>query len=234
MGVEGGVGERELPPAAAAAAASDGRVHTHEARPPGPEYGRQMAGEASRGVRGALPSRKPLSSFQLSPSLHATTTGPAALRSSRMARYISRARSILRATRSVLTGLPAGPVCFVTRVPPSMRAASAGASAAGTMCTPPARPLVNLPRPRPPARTWALTTTCLLRVGGLVEGGGGGGEAVRLWDSTAGAGWRPSTHTYLSVRAGHLGGRGRHVLHLGDGDAGRHVDAVLGQELGAL
>lgn len=42
------------------------------------------------------------------------------------------------------------------------------------------------------------------------------------------------SYLYLSIVARHLLGRRRHVLHLGDRNAGRHVDAVLGQQLGAL
>lgn len=43
---------------------------------------------------------------------------------------------------------------------PSICSASFGASSTLQMCTPPWRPFLNLPRPRPPARIWLFTTTC--------------------------------------------------------------------------
>mmetsp|Transcript_4483 Transcript_4483/g.14906 ORF Transcript_4483/g.14906 Transcript_4483/m.14906 type:complete len:212 (-) Transcript_4483:226-861(-) len=99
------------------------------------------------------------SSMDMPPSAHAITMGRGSGRLRRMERYISRLRSIFLATSSVWTGLPAGPVCLVTRVPPSILEATAGTSSALTMCTPPLKPLVKVPMPRPPARICDLTTT---------------------------------------------------------------------------
>ena len=99
------------------------------------------------------------SSIDVPPSEQATRTGPAAFLSSRIARYISLASSSFLAINRVLTGLPAGPDCLVTKVPPSILLATSGASLASQTWTPPWNPLVNFPRPRPPARIWDLTTT---------------------------------------------------------------------------
>lgn len=45
---------------------------------------------------------------------------PEVVRSKRIAKYISLTSFILAATYSTLTGLPAGPVCLVTKVSPSI------------------------------------------------------------------------------------------------------------------
>mmetsp|Transcript_798 Transcript_798/g.1874 ORF Transcript_798/g.1874 Transcript_798/m.1874 type:complete len:244 (+) Transcript_798:909-1640(+) len=102
------------------------------------------------------------SSMEVPPSLHAMIMGPALARSNRIAKYISFTSFSFCATSSVSTGLPAAPVCFVTRVCPNILRLSASASPTGTMCTPPRSPLVKLPKPRPPANTWLFTTTCPL------------------------------------------------------------------------
>mmetsp|Transcript_1340 Transcript_1340/g.2907 ORF Transcript_1340/g.2907 Transcript_1340/m.2907 type:complete len:236 (-) Transcript_1340:169-876(-) len=99
------------------------------------------------------------SSMLVPPSEQPIMIGPAVLRSSRMAKYISRASFIFFAMYSVFTGFPAGPVCLVTKVPPNICFASSNALSTFAMCTPPCSPLVNLPRPRPPARIWLLITT---------------------------------------------------------------------------
>ena len=95
------------------------------------------------------------SSMLVPPWLQPISIAPTLLRSSKIAEYISRASFILWATYSVLTGLPAGPVCLA----PSIWLASFDDWAAHQMWTPPCRPLVKRPRPRPPARIWLLSTT---------------------------------------------------------------------------
>ena len=58
----------------------------------------------------------------------------------------------------VCTLRPAGPVWAVTRVLPSMRAASSPASALVLQnFTPPLKPSVKVPLPRPPAWIWDFT-----------------------------------------------------------------------------
>ena len=73
------------------------------------------------------------SSMDVPPSEHAMTMGPALARSSRIAKYISFTSFIFSATRSAFTGLPASPVCFVTRTWPSIFSLRAFASPAETM-----------------------------------------------------------------------------------------------------
>ena len=53
-----------------------------------------------------------------------------------------------------------GPDCLVTSVPPSILPAYSATSEVLMTCTPPLSPLVNVPRPRPPARICDLMTTC--------------------------------------------------------------------------
>mmetsp|Transcript_18741 Transcript_18741/g.48067 ORF Transcript_18741/g.48067 Transcript_18741/m.48067 type:complete len:200 (+) Transcript_18741:669-1268(+) len=119
-----------------------------------------MPARMSTGMRRILSGNfSARSSMLVPPSLHAMMTGPADARSSRMAKYISLVNCIFLATSTVFTGFPASPVCLVTSTSPSIFPAMVGASAEGTMCTPPWRPLLKVPRPRPPARIWLFTTT---------------------------------------------------------------------------
>ena len=58
----------------------------------------------------------------------------------------------------VCTFRPAGPVCAVTRVLPSILSARSFASAlVGENFTPPLNPSVKVPLPRPPAWIWDFT-----------------------------------------------------------------------------
>mmetsp|Transcript_10567 Transcript_10567/g.33281 ORF Transcript_10567/g.33281 Transcript_10567/m.33281 type:complete len:212 (-) Transcript_10567:165-800(-) len=99
------------------------------------------------------------SSIEVPPTAHAITSARGSGRLSRIEKYISRRRSIFLATITTLTGLPAGPDCLVTSVPPSILRAYASTSDVLMMCTPPLNPLVNVPSPRPPARICDLITT---------------------------------------------------------------------------
>mmetsp|Transcript_34497 Transcript_34497/g.116966 ORF Transcript_34497/g.116966 Transcript_34497/m.116966 type:complete len:207 (+) Transcript_34497:568-1188(+) len=99
------------------------------------------------------------SSMDVPPSAHATTTGPPNARSRRMAKYISLTRFIFSATMTTLTGLPSAPDCLVTSVAPIIFSAYSAVFALSMTCTPPWKPFVNVPRPRPPARICDLMTT---------------------------------------------------------------------------
>ena len=99
------------------------------------------------------------SSIDVPPSAHAIIIGPAVFRSKTIEKYVSRFRFIFSAINNVFTGRPVGPVCFVTRVPPSIFPATSTALSFGTRCTPPWNPLLKVPRPLPPARICDFTTT---------------------------------------------------------------------------
>mmetsp|Transcript_2722 Transcript_2722/g.7122 ORF Transcript_2722/g.7122 Transcript_2722/m.7122 type:complete len:212 (-) Transcript_2722:159-794(-) len=99
------------------------------------------------------------SSIDVPPSAHAITIGRGSGRLSRIEKYISRTRFIFLAIMIVLTGLPAGPDCLVTSVPPSILPAYSATSDVLITCTPPLKPLVKVPSPRPPARICDLITT---------------------------------------------------------------------------
>mmetsp|Transcript_19156 Transcript_19156/g.62580 ORF Transcript_19156/g.62580 Transcript_19156/m.62580 type:complete len:264 (+) Transcript_19156:625-1416(+) len=99
------------------------------------------------------------SSMEVPPSAQATSKGPMVARSRVMEKYISFTRCIFLAMRRVSTGLPSGPDCLVTSLPPSIFPAYSAIWLVLITCTPPLNPFVKVPSPRPPARIWDLMTT---------------------------------------------------------------------------
>ena len=99
------------------------------------------------------------SSIDVPPSEHAMIRGPSVARSSMIAKYISFTSFIFFARSSVSTGLPSGPDCFVTSVCPSILPAYSSTCDVLITCTPPWKPFLNVPSPRPPARICDLITT---------------------------------------------------------------------------
>mmetsp|Transcript_48349 Transcript_48349/g.140084 ORF Transcript_48349/g.140084 Transcript_48349/m.140084 type:complete len:215 (-) Transcript_48349:2-646(-) len=108
----------------------------------------------------AVGSAAAMSSMEVPPVLLPIMMGPPLPRSMRMAKYFSVLIWNLSQSMTVLQGLPVAPVCFVTRVFPSIFSAKLAASAFLMMWTPPWK-LFSLkwPRPRPPASTCVLMTT---------------------------------------------------------------------------
>mmetsp|Transcript_105014 Transcript_105014/g.249985 ORF Transcript_105014/g.249985 Transcript_105014/m.249985 type:complete len:203 (-) Transcript_105014:18-626(-) len=108
----------------------------------------------------AVGSAAAMSSMEVPPVLLPIMSGPPLARSMRMAKYFSSLMETFSARSTVLLGLPSSPVCLVMSVFPSIFSAISATLDLGTMCTPPWK-LFSLkwPRPRPPARTWAFTTT---------------------------------------------------------------------------
>ena len=93
------------------------------------------------------------SSISIPPAALAMTTTPCAAPSITSPRYSSRLTSIASSTKTLFTGAPSGPVWNVTRVVPR-RAFAASSASCGMETT-----LIPPALPRPPAWTWALTTT---------------------------------------------------------------------------
>src|SRR5271170_6837775 len=99
-------------------------------------------------------------SMSIPPSVLAMMMGRDRARSRRTAQYNSFLIRGAAATRTLLTRRPSGPVCLVTRTLPSMALALSKASPSVLQSfTPPLKPFLNVPLPRPPAWIWALTTT---------------------------------------------------------------------------
>ena len=92
------------------------------------------------------------SSISMPPSVLAIITGRDDERSSSTARYSSFLMSGAAAMSNLLTSRPSGPVCLVTSTLPSMALAlSKTSSAVLHSLTPPWKPLLKVPLPRPPA-----------------------------------------------------------------------------------
>mmetsp|Transcript_3298 Transcript_3298/g.7975 ORF Transcript_3298/g.7975 Transcript_3298/m.7975 type:complete len:350 (-) Transcript_3298:88-1137(-) len=108
----------------------------------------------------ALGSSSAMSSIVTPPFAEATTTGPPKERSMRMAKYFSDLLCTVSTTCTVLQIRPPAPVCLVMSFWPSIFDAMSLTSSGVLMptCTPPLKPFSKVPRPRPPARTWALMT----------------------------------------------------------------------------
>mmetsp|Transcript_51134 Transcript_51134/g.94653 ORF Transcript_51134/g.94653 Transcript_51134/m.94653 type:complete len:228 (+) Transcript_51134:575-1258(+) len=108
----------------------------------------------------ALGSLAAISSMDVPPVLLPIMRGPPLPRSIKMAKYFSVAIETFSAKSNVLFGLPSAPVCLVMSVLPSIFSAVSFTLSLATMCTPPWKLFsLKYPKPRPPAKTCAFTTT---------------------------------------------------------------------------
>ena len=102
------------------------------------------------------------------------------------------------------------------------------------MCTPPCKPFLNFPSPRPPARIWLFNTTCRMHPATTVLDVVGDCVA---WEHTGR--WKHMTSfqqaaPYLSFIIRHLLSGGQHLIQLEDRDAWRHIHAVAAHQFRTL
>mmetsp|Transcript_39136 Transcript_39136/g.66718 ORF Transcript_39136/g.66718 Transcript_39136/m.66718 type:complete len:229 (-) Transcript_39136:49-735(-) len=107
------------------------------------------------------------SSMEVPPRGLPTRRGPPVFLSIKMDKYISLRMYILSIKKTFWQRIPLG-ACFVTSSCPSIwDAISPAWPFLVTIWTPPLKPFLKVPRPRPPERTWALMTTSLRGCPGL-------------------------------------------------------------------